>query len=92
MKMTPIRNALVAAGGAALALSSLTAAAESFGRDSVYAARAGTEPASTAPVDWSALQVPGRQGGLPLAQTLEVTSEPDSSLRTADLPVRFGRA
>jgi hypothetical protein len=36
--------------------------------------------------------VPGRQGGLPLAQTLEVTSEPDSSLRTADLPVRFGRA
>jgi hypothetical protein len=91
MKMTPIRNALVAAGGAALALSSLTAAAESFGRDSVYAARAGTEPASTAPVDWAALQVPGRQGGLPLAR-LEVTAKPDSGLRSADLPVRFGRA
>jgi len=90
--MNSIRNALVAAGGAALALSSLAAAAEWFGRDSVYATRAAIQPASTTPVDWAALQVPGRQGGLPLARKLEVTAKPASGKRSADVPVRFGRA
>jgi hypothetical protein len=36
--------------------------------------------------------VPGRQGGLPLARKLEVTAKPASGKRSADVPVRFGRA
>lgn len=86
--MNPIRNALVAAGGTALALSSLTAAAESFGRDNIYAARTAAEPAPTVPVDWAALQPLGRPGRQPL---LEMTSEVGCGPSHAGLALRFGR-
>jgi hypothetical protein len=85
--MNPIRNALVAAGGAALALSSLSAAAEPFGRDNAYATRATTEPSSLAPVDWVGLRRPDLQRGLPLAGRPETTTEDDCFTGSAGLPL-----